>query len=191
KRTSGSTGRFAVIALGRLGGLEMDYGQRIDLLLIHEPLPDDDHARRAARDYFERLGRLVLRYLSEPFEGQRVYQAETPIQLENQSSPVAAADEALSYLDGLGRTWHREAMTKARAVAGDLELAETVLRQLQPWVYRRYLNQPDETGTRALKRRLQRRMPAGTADDVGAMAEQITGVVQFLQLLNGGDLPIV
>ncbi len=196
KRTPAANGRFSIIALGRLGGFEMDYQNRLQLLLVHEPLPDDDHARRAAREYFDRLGKLVTRYLSEPLDGQMVYSVETPIVLEHQSGVAAGADDVLSYLDGLGRTWHREAMTKARMVAGDVDLAGHVLRQLQPWIYRRYLNVADESGTRALKRRLRRQMAAvseiGSREgEIAAATRQIEGVVQFLQLISGGDQPIV
>ena len=197
RRSGGWTGgRVSIIALGRLGGFETDYSDRLELLLVHEPLPEDEHARRAGREYFDRFGRLLLRYLTEAFEGQAVYSVELPIRLEGQTSPIAGADEVFNYLDTLGRTWHREAAVKTRAAAGDSELARQMLRQLQPWIYRRYLNRADETGIRALKRRLQRRIsnapaPGSNPSSITAVTKQIEEVVQFLQLLGGGDNPIV
>ena len=47
---------------------------------------------------------------------------------------------ALRYYDVKGLTWERQAFVKARPAAGDRELGEEFLRELSPWVYRRYLS---------------------------------------------------
>jgi glutamate-ammonia-ligase adenylyltransferase len=110
------------------------------------------------------------------------------------------ADDTLLGFDSFGRTWHRQAMLKARPAAGDLALAGEILQRLEPWVYRRYLNRADETGIKSLRRRLLKRAtkasdgtggaPFDPAQGRGGLAD-IEGVVQFLQLLAGGERPSV
>ncbi len=92
-----------------------------------------------------------------------------------------------------GRTWERQAYVKARPVAGDLALGREFLAALEPWVYRRYLSRADITGIKALKRRIEQRTHREGADALNVKTghggiRDIEFVIQFLQLLNGGDL---
>ncbi len=118
-----------------------------------------------------------------------------------QAPLVISAAEAVRYYDTSGRTWERQAFVKARAVAGDIDLGRECLAQLQPWIYRRYLNRADITGITALKRRIEKQTAAAEAEFGGNASNNvklgrggirdIEFVIQFLQLLNGGDLPSI
>jgi len=98
--------------------------------------------------------------------------------------------------DSFGRTWHRQEMLRARAVAGDRELGQSVLSRLEAWLFRRYLGQADETGIKALKRRI---LMDGTLhqDDWRDVKisrgglNDIERTVGFLQLLAGGEQSVV
>jgi glutamate-ammonia-ligase adenylyltransferase len=185
---------IAVVGLGRLGSAEMDYGDRLELLLIHEPPPAlTDAARRAADEQAERVARQLLRNLSGPTD-QPLYEVEF-VALPDSSSPALmhTADDTVLGFDSFGRTWHRQALLRARPIAGDRDLAAAVLRRLEPWVYRRYLNRADETGIKALRRRIVRRPVSADNDPEfsrGGLAD-LEAVVQYLQLLCGGDRPSV
>ena len=89
-------------------------------------------------------------------------------------------------------------MLTARPIGGDTGLAAAVLDRLEPWIFRRYLNQADETGIKALGRRLLRRKSAVDSEyaalDVVASRgglRDLEGTVRFLQLLVGGEQPDV
>ena len=93
-----------------------------------------------------------------------------------------------------GRTWERQAYIKARPVAGDLALGGEFLAQMAPWIYRRYLSRADISGIKALKRRIEQQNRDGGGDDRNVKTghggiRDVEFVIQFLQLLNGGDLP--
>ncbi len=65
---------------------------------------------------------------------------------------------------------------------------------MEPWIYRNYLSRADITGIKALKRRIEQRTHSEGADALNVKAghggiRDIEFVIQFLQLLNGGDLP--
>jgi glutamate-ammonia-ligase adenylyltransferase len=188
-------GPMSVIALGRCGAGEQDYGDVLQLLLIHAPLPVDDSQRRAAQDQYERIARLVIRLLSEATDLGVAYKVELQSLPGRETAPASiAANEAAALLDELGRTWHRQAFTQARCIAGDAELAEHFLQQIEPWIYRRLLSPADEAGLRALKRRIVRRseLAAGSQDrhDIelgpGGLLD-FEQTLQFLRLLRGGD----
>ncbi len=199
-RRLATRGAIAILALGRCGAGEQDYSDRLTLLILHEALPDDDGLRRAAQDQYERLARALLRILSEPTELGVVYQIELQSLPGRETPPqTIAAEEAAALLDELGRTWHRQAFTQARCVAGDVQLAEQFLQQIEPWIYRRLLTPADEAGLRALKRRIIRRAELAAASSAqqadielgpGGLFD-LEQTLQFLRLLSGGDQPLV
>jgi glutamate-ammonia-ligase adenylyltransferase len=195
QQADGSPARFAVIALGKLGGQELNYSSDIDLIFVCDNAAGDAKRAAAAADYFERLARHVVKLLSDAADLGAAYRVDLRLRPHGAPGPIVLGlDETLYYYDVHGRTWERQAFVKARAIAGDLDLGGELLQQLQPWVYRRYLNRADISGIKSLKRRIeQRALRAGASQtDVkngrGGLRD-IEFTIQFLQLLNGGDLP--
>ena len=192
----GERPRFCVLALGKLGGVELNYSSDIDLVFLFDAEADPDSARQhACAEFCDRLARETLKMLSEPTDLGIAYRVDLRLRPAGQSGPIVTSlGSALQYYDVSGRTWERQAFVKARAVAGDLELGRTFLAQLEPWIYRRYLSRADITGIKALKRRIEHRTlrEGGDRRDVktghGGIRD-VEFVIQFLQLLNGGDLP--
>ena len=113
-----------------------------------------------------------------------------------QGALVRSLDATLGYYETRGRTWERQALIKCRPVAGDLALGQTFLEAITPFVYRRYLGAAEIAEIKALKRRIeQRTVTAGTAEievktGHGGIRD-VEFVVQFLQLLHGGEYPDV
>lgn len=188
--------RFVVLALGKLGGVELNYSSDIDLILLYESDGKTDGRRSITNfEFFDRLAREMIAFLAERTELGAAYRVDLRLRPEGDKGPIAiSVPAALQYYDNRGRTWERQAYIKARPAAGDLELGEELLERLRPWIYRRYLSGADISGIKAIKRRIEAR----TQDDGVDQRDVKTGhggirdiefVVQFLQLLNGGDLP--
>ncbi len=192
----GKLARFVVLGLGKLGGLELNYSSDIDLVLLCEDEGHTDGTRPLSNlEFFEMIARELVRLLTEKTDLGSVYRVDLRLRPEGERGPIVmGVQTALSYYDTRGRTWERQAYIKARPVAGDLSLGEEFLAALTPWIYRRYLGHADISGIKALKRRIEQRTVAGGggARDVktgrGGIRD-IEFVIQFLQLLNGGDLP--
>jgi len=192
----GELGRFVVLALGKLGGTELNYSSDIDLMFLYEPPRSADPMQQhAASEYYERLVREVVKLLAEATELGAAYRVDLRLRPQGAAGPTAIAlDAAFHYYDTTGRTWERQMMVKARPIAGDLDLGRAFLEQLEPWIYRRYLSRADITGIKALKRRIEQRTRREGADSLNVKTghggiRDIEFVIQFLQLLNGGDLP--
>ncbi len=207
RRPDGEPARFVVLGMGKLGGLELNYSSDIDLIFLCENDGRTDGIRPISNlEFFDLVARETVRLLTAKTELGGTYRVDLRLRPEGQRGPmVAGVQSALAYYDNRGRTWERQAYIKARPVAGDLSLGREFLETLTPWVYRRYLSHADISGIKALKRRIeqhalgegsaQQRGPStasGGARDVktgrGGIRD-VEFVIQFLQLLNGGDLP--
>ncbi len=196
RRPDGRPARFVVLALGKLGGVELNYSSDIDLMFLCDTDGNTDRRHSPTHhEFFTQLARELVRMLTEPTDLGFAYRVDLRLRPEGEHGPVVIAlDEALDYYDFRGRTWERQAFIKARAIAGDLDLGQELLDRLSPWIYRRYLSRADITGIKALKRRIERRAQEDgcSTRDVkcghGGIRD-VEFVIQFLQLLNGGDLP--
>ncbi|HEX3658281.1 MAG TPA: bifunctional [glutamate--ammonia ligase]-adenylyl-L-tyrosine phosphorylase/[glutamate--ammonia-ligase] adenylyltransferase [Pirellulales bacterium] len=196
RRPDGQPSQFVVLGMGKLGGTELNYSSDIDLIFLYEAdgRTDGDHPTGNV-EYFERLARDVVRLLTEPTALGYPYRVDLRLRPEGERGPVVhSLERAMRYYDVAGRTWERQAYVKARPVAGDLALGRQFLEYLEPWIYRRYLGLADITGIKALKRRIEHRAVRESAQGRNVKTghggiRDIEFVIQFLQLLNGGDLP--
>ena len=192
----GQAARFVVLALGKLGGMELNYSSDIDLILIYEGEGQTDGRRPTSnQEFFERLSRDIVRLLTESTPHGIAYRVDLRLRPEGARGAVTISrDRALAYYDIKGRTWERQAFIKARAIAGDIDLGTELLQQLEPWIYRRYLSLADITGIKTLKRQIERRTRTAEGNrrnvktGLGGIRD-IEFVIQFLQLLNGATLP--
>lgn len=198
RTADGRPARFVILGMGKLGGVELNYSSDIDLICLFDGDGKTDGPRSVSnQEFFDRLTREVVRLLTEVTEHGAAYRVDLRLRPEGLRGPlVSSIEQATHYYDVLGRTWERQAYVKARPIAGDLELGREFLVQLEPWIYRRYLSLADITGIKALKRRIEQRTVREGANTRNVKTghggiRDIEFVIQFLQLLNGGDLPEV
>ena len=194
----GQPARVAVFAFGKLGGDELNYSSDIDLMAVYDH--DGETAGRRAPvgndEFFARVVQEVVRLLSAPTDRGAAYRVDLRLRPDGGRGPLARSlAGTLSYYDTRGRTWERQALIKLRSVAGDAELGREFLAAVEPFVYRKYFSFAEINEVKALKRQMEQR--AATAGDLVDVKTGRGGIrdieftVQFLQLLNGGDLPAV
>jgi glutamate-ammonia-ligase adenylyltransferase len=197
---AGAAARCVILAFGKHGGEELNYSSDIDLMFLY----DDEGATRGRRttsisnqEFYGRVVSEVVRLLSAHTDRGQAYRIDLRLRPEGHRGPLARSlASTLSYYDTLGRTWERQALIKLRPVAGSQELGRTFLHSIEGFVYRKYLSFAEINEIKALKRRIEQKSgQAGTSDtDVktghGGIRD-IEFAIQFLQLLNGGDLPEV
>jgi glutamate-ammonia-ligase adenylyltransferase len=198
--TGGEPARCVILAFGKLGGKELNYSSDIDLVFLY-----DDEGQTVGRgvthisndDFFARVVSEVVRLLSTHTDRGQAYRVDLRLRPEGHRGPLARSlASTLSYYDTMGRTWERQALIKVRPVSGDAKLGEEFLRLIEPFIYRKYLSVAEINEIKALKRRIEHRSgPAGESDTEvktghGGIRD-VEFTIQFLQLLNGGDLPEV
>jgi len=196
RRPDGNRARFVVLALGKLGGVELNYSSDIDLIFLSDDGGQTDGRRPCDNsEFFNRLVRQTVKYLADSTPQGAAYRVDLRLRPNgSQGLSVIGHEAALRYYENLGRTWERQAFVKARAIAGDVDLGNEFLEELRPWIYRRYLNRADITGIRALKRRIEKRTEREGGNRLNVKTgdggiRDIEFVIQFLQLLNGSELP--
>ncbi len=188
--------RFVVLGMGKLGGLELNYSSDIDLIYLFEGQGKTDGPKSVScEEYHGKLSQLVTRLLSESTDRGFCYRVDLRLRPNGEQGPITLSRQAaLRYYENQGRTWERQAFVKSRPIAGDLSLGREFLDDISSWIYRRYLSRADITGIKALKRRIER-----SADDRGERLVNVKSgqggirdiefTIQFLQLLNGAELP--
>lgn len=121
-------GRFAVIALGKLGSREMTFSSDIDLVFVYDAEPDavsDGPKKFDASVYFNRLAQRFLNALTAMGREGRLYEVDTRLRPSGEQGLLAVSRKALAqYFDESAWTFEYMAFTKARPVAGDVSLKD-------------------------------------------------------------------
>ena len=186
-----STAGFAVLALGKLGGGELNFSSDVDLVYVHRGGPG---AGAIADGHAQALGRHLTAVLGETTPEGHVYRVDLRLRPEGRAGSISHSVAATSeYYLRRGASWERLALLKARPVAGDRALAREVLRRASAFVWRRpfgadavedVLRHKQENDRRLAARQLEtRHVKLGR----GGIRE-IELVVQVLQIRAGGRL---
>ena len=118
---NGNELRLAVLALGKLGGHELNFSSDVDLIFTY-PQEGELPGPRALSygEFFLRLCQSLIRVLGEPTADGFVFRVDTRLRPFGTSGPLAMSFDAMEhYYQAHGREWERYAFIKARVCAGD------------------------------------------------------------------------
>ena len=131
--------RMAVIGLGKLGGGELNYASDVDLIFVHADGGPE------AQDQAERAAAALIRSLAEPTAEGISLRVDPALRPGGRGGVLSRSLEAtLDYYERQSATWERQAMIKARPVAGDPWIGSAFVEGVAPFVY------PEELGVRAI-----------------------------------------
>src|SRR5205809_5481073 len=181
---------FAILALGKLGGGELNHSSDVDLLFLYSE-EGQLTTHISYHEFFNRLGKRILETFSVQHPAGSLFRVDLRLRPEGSAGPLARSLESMeNYYAGFGETWERLALIKARGIGGSRELAYEFLRQHQPFIYPKSPT-PDLLDEIAnIKRRIERDVVGHDEleRDVklgrGGIRE-IEFVVQALQLIHG------
>jgi glutamate-ammonia-ligase adenylyltransferase len=181
---------FTVIGMGRLGGAELSYASDIDVLFVYvgDRAADFNVAAQIAEDLVAEIGATTS-------EGQ-TFRIDARLRPEGNQGPLARSlDGYARYYERWGLTWERQALSKARVVAGDAELGARFCELVDHIVYGRPFTDDDMREIRRMKARIEReRIPPGEDPQFhlklgrGSLSD-VEFLVQLLQLQHGGERP--
>jgi len=181
---------FAVIGAGRLGGEELSYASDIDLLFVY----DGDGPREFAAA--ERLATTLMQSLGATTDEGRVFGIDANLRPEGKQGPLARSLRGYTqYYDWWSLPWEFQSLLRARAVAGDTEIANRFLALVRPFVYRDPYADSDVREIRRIKARIEReRIKPGEDPQFhlklgrGSLSD-IEFTAQLLQLVHGAQHP--
>jgi len=196
KRYGSPDAEFAILALGKLGGAELNHSSDVDLLFLYSE-EGQLTPQFSYHEFFNRLGNKILETFSTRHPEGSLFRVDLRLRPEGSAGPLARSLESMeNYYAGFGETWERLALIKARGVGGSRELAYEFLRQHQPFIYPKSPT-PDLLDEIAnIKRRIERDVvgPDKLERDVklgrGGIRE-IEFIVQALQLVHGAHHPFL
>jgi glutamate-ammonia-ligase adenylyltransferase len=184
---------LVVLAMGKLGGGELNFSSDVDLVLLFPEHGETDGSRSIANEeFFTRLAQAVIRLLEAPTYDGSVLRVDLRLRPFGDSGPLVASFASFEdYLPRHGREWERYAYVKARAVTAPDSYAEIYSSAVRPFVYRRYLDYGVFESLREMKALIEREVERRElADHVklgpGGIRE-IEFIIQAFQIIRGGQ----
>lgn len=177
---------FAVIAMGKLGGGELNYSSDIDLIYA---CADADDERIS---YYTKLSRQFTEAMSEATQEGYLYRVDLRLRPDGKAGPVVNTETALRiYYENRGRPWEFQALLKARVIAGDRALGSRILETLQKLVYSTSMSYSPLEYIAGMRDRISSNIPAHERGfNIKLMAggiRDIEFVVQALQLMHARE----
>jgi len=186
---------FSVIALGKLGGRELNYSSDIDLMFLYagngetsgpEVITNKEFAKRVAN----RCTDLLSTYTSEGL----CYRVDLRLRPEGSLGEVCLSlNGACDYYAKRARDWELQMLIKARVAAGDTATGEALLDFVEPSIYSTTLDFTAIETMSATRERISEKLAAKRLRrgecDVKLMRGGIRDIeflVQCLQRLHGG-----
>lgn len=189
---------FSVLALGKLGGRELNFSSDIDLIFVCAERGESTGGSRGKLEqeaYFRKLGEYIIQVLSEPAPDGIAYRVDMRLRPFGRSGPLCSVvDDAVDYYAVYGRAWERQALIKARVCAGNPVPGTMLLDRLRSFIYPRYFDDVTLEEIRQIKAQAEAQVRrAGISGREVKHGEggirDIEFTVQLLQLLNGGKWP--
>ncbi|ORJ58551.1 bifunctional [glutamate--ammonia ligase]-adenylyl-L-tyrosine phosphorylase/[glutamate--ammonia-ligase] adenylyltransferase [Geothermobacter hydrogeniphilus] len=195
---------FTILGMGKLGGRELNFSSDIDLIYFYSSErgrtaghPDRPGGGRqiSLHQYFCKLSEQIGRALGQVTGDGFVFRVDLNLRPEGSRGELATPLRgAEAYYESWGQSWERTALLKARPVAGSISLGERLLKSLEPFIYRRYLDYGMVEDMRGMKQRidqsLARRQEADTNLKLGRGGiREIEFFIQALQVVHAGKNP--
>lgn len=132
---------YVVLAMGKMGGFELNYSSDIDLIVLFDNDIVDYTGRKTAQDLFIRLTRNLMKMMQERTADGYVFRTDLRLRPDPGATAIALSMEGAEiYYQSMGLNWERAAMIKARPVAGDLAAGDAFLDRIKSFVWRRHLD---------------------------------------------------
>lgn len=187
--------RLEVLALGKLGAGELNLSSDIDLIFTFPSSQGETQGGRrslAKDDYFIRLGQKLITALDKPTAEGRVFRVDMRLRPYGNAGALALSHSALlNYYQHQGRDWERYALIKAAAMtASDTASTQQLLADLQPFIYRRYLDFSALEALRDLKEKINQEVQQQAMQDNIKLGRggirEVEFICQVFQLIRGG-----
>ncbi|MGH2555198.1 MAG: bifunctional [glutamine synthetase] adenylyltransferase/[glutamine synthetase]-adenylyl-L-tyrosine phosphorylase, partial [Actinomycetota bacterium] len=176
---------LTVIGLGKLGGRELNYSSDVDVVFVHSRTGGEAQKRAG------RAAAAVIALLSDPTPEGVAFRVDATLRPEGRAGPLSRSLQSMiEYYEKHAATWERQALLKARPVAGDADVGRAFVEAVTPLVYPSVLPASAIEEVRASKVRIEEVVRASGKDAVelkrgrGGIRD-VEFAVQLLQLVHG------
>ena len=175
-----------VLGLGKLGGEEMSYTSDLDIIFIYE---GDDH------ELFSKYGQRFISNLSVYTSESFCYKVDLELRPSgNSGTLVTSLDAFAEYHASSALMWERQALVKARVVAGNRELGKKAMKIIDKFVYSSSLAEDFHKEIYRLRARIENELSNEDESTFNLKSGKggiidIEFLVQMLQLAHGRENP--
>ncbi len=146
---------LVILALGKMGAGELNYSSDIDLVVFYDPeapaLPPDAEPARI----YVKIAQGLVRLLQERTPDGYAFRVDLRLRPDpGSTAPAVSLTAAFAYYETVGQNWERAAFIKARPVAGDIAVGAAFLKDLAPFIWRKYFDFAAIADIHAMKRQI-------------------------------------
>jgi glutamate-ammonia-ligase adenylyltransferase len=185
--------RIAVIALGKCGGLELNYVSDVDVVFVVEPGENRDGSLADEVDALTTgtaLAKGVMRAANEVTPEGTIWEVDPALRPEGKSGAlVRTLASYVGYYERWAQTWEYQALLKARFSVGDRALGEAYVDAMMPFVWSAADRANFVADVQTMRRRVEAHIPAAKSDRELKLGKgglrDVEFSVQLLQLVHG------
>ncbi|MBT8130592.1 MAG: bifunctional [glutamate--ammonia ligase]-adenylyl-L-tyrosine phosphorylase/[glutamate--ammonia-ligase] adenylyltransferase, partial [Gammaproteobacteria bacterium] len=114
---------MAIIAYGKLGGLEMGYGSDLDIVFLHDSAGEKQYTSGEKSidnsQFFSRVAQKVLHILGTRTHSGILYEADTRLRPDGRAGMMVSSVNAFEdYQRNKAWTWEHQALLRSRSITG-------------------------------------------------------------------------
>lgn len=196
----GEDANLIVLAMGKLGGRELNYHSDLDLVFLYD---EDGHTRPAAgsrpgktttnQHFFSELGQRIIKASSHMGPYGRLYEVDARLRPTGRSGVLSTSLEGFAkyFASGTAQFWERQALCKARIVHAPPALTPRVREVLHDAAFGPDWRPDDSREVYQMRRRLEQSAGQGDLKRGAGGIVDIEFLAQMLQLRHGREYPEV
>lgn len=187
-----AAGGFAIIAMGKLGGRELNYSSDIDLVGVYGE--DGDAGMIDRHELFCRVFAAFGKTLQNADEHGFLYRVDWDLRPEGKTGTLANTLDAMeSYYETFGEEWERQAYIKADTLFDHAAVSRRFLEMMTPFTYRKYMDAKTLQRIRDMKANIIGELKMKRQDGINIKLgnggiRDVEFIAQGLQLLHGGKI---
>jgi glutamate-ammonia-ligase adenylyltransferase len=190
---------FAVIALGKHGGRELNYSSDIDPIFLFDPKTLPHRERDDVAEAAVRYGRRVIELLSALDGDGYVFRVDMRLRPSPEVSPIVLPVEAaIGYYESSALAWEQAAFIRSRVSSGDRALGDYFLKAIGPFIWRKSLDFGQLKNITAMTAQIRDHYAKGQTMGLGFDLKRGHGGIreceffaQAHQLIHGGRDPML
>lgn len=196
--SEGHEASMSVIGMGKLGGGEMNYSSDLDMIFIYSGAGETRGPKVIAnQEYFAKVAQRVISFLTLQTREGYLYKVDTRLRPSGSAGTlVSSLDAFRRYHRESAKLWERQALIKARVVAGDTELGKRVTDDIASFVYGKSIDDEGRKEMIHLRERMEKELAKEGAQRYNLKTGRggivdIEFAVQFLQLRHGKEIAVL
>lgn len=188
----GEIANFIVVAVGKLGGQELNFSSDIDLIFLYSAAGQTDLKHSVTnQEFFTLFAQKLIDVLATPTVDGFAYRVDCRLRPFGDSGPlVVHLDSLEEYLYSHGREWERYAFIKARCLTGSSQDIINFTSIVNNFVYRKYIDFGVLNTLREMKDLISQQVQQRNQQDNIKLGQggirEVEFVIQFFQLVYGG-----